>query len=91
MDRGVEFRVSGRVQGVAFRAFVQRTARQMDLTGWVQNNSDGSVSGYAEGDQGMLIELIKQLGVGNRWSNVSAVEEHQKPFTGDFEKFEIRY
>ena len=91
MDSGVEFRVTGRVQGVAFRAFVKRTALQMDLVGWVQNNPDGSVSGYAEGEQGMVIEFIKQVQIGNRWSNVKGLEQEPKPTSGDYNSFEIRH
>lgn len=91
MDSGVEFRVTGRVQGVAFRAFVQRTGIQMELKGWVKNNSDGSVSGYAEGNQGMLIEFVKEVKIGNRWSKVKSLEQHSQPFSGEFESFEIRY
>ena len=45
MDTGINFRVTGRVQGVGFRAYVQRSGQQLGLTGWVKNNADGSVSG----------------------------------------------
>ena len=91
MDHGIAFRVTGRVQGVAFRAFVQKTARELGLAGWVKNNPDGSVSGYAEGDKGLLIEFIKQVRIGNRWSDVSGLEEQAQSFTGDFSSFDIRY
>jgi len=91
MDSAVEFRVTGRVQGVAFRAFVQRTARQLGLTGWVRNNPDGSVSGYAEGEQGLLVEFIKQVKIGNRWSNVRSLDQESQPFSGEFQSFDIRY
>lgn len=91
MDSAVQFRVTGRVQGVAFRAFVQRTARQIGLNGWVKNNPDGSVSGFAEGDQGLLVEFIKQVKIGNRWSNVRSLEQEPQAFSGEFQSFEIRY
>jgi len=91
MNVGVSFRVTGRVQGVAFRAFVQSTARQMGLMGWVRNNADGSVSGLAEGEQGLLIEFIKQVKIGNRWSTVKGIDVEHNLYTGEFESFEIRY
>ncbi len=91
MDAGVSFRVKGRVQGVAFRAFVQTTGRQFGIKGWVKNNADGSVSGYAEGDKGLLVEFIKELQIGNRWSSVEALEEEEHAFSGEFQSFEIRY
>jgi acylphosphatase len=90
MDTGLSFRVTGRVQGVGFRAFVQRTGQQLGLTGWVKNNIDGSVSGIAEGDQGLLVEFIKAVKIGNRWSSVEGCEELVQKFTGEFQGFGIR-
>ncbi|NQV16386.1 acylphosphatase [bacterium] len=91
MDTGLAFRVTGRVQGVGFRAFVQSTGQQYGLTGWVMNNPDGSVSGVAEGDQGLMVEFIKEVKIGNRWSSVTGIEEQTMRFTGEFENFQIRY
>ncbi|MCF6237371.1 MAG: acylphosphatase, partial [Candidatus Marinimicrobia bacterium] len=80
-----------RVQGVGFRAFVQSAGRQLGLSGWVKNNPDGSVVGLAEGDHGLLIEFIKLLKTGNRWSSVDGLEEHAQKYSGDYHGFEIRY
>ena len=91
MDAAIKFRVTGRVQGVGFRAFVQRTGQQLGLLGWVKNSSDGSVIGLTEGDQNLLIEFAKQLKVGNRWSSVEGWEEQVEKFSGDYQGFEIRY
>lgn len=44
------FRVTGRVQGVGFRAWAVRTARALGVNGWVRNRLDGSVELLAEGD-----------------------------------------
>jgi len=43
------FRFSGLVQGVGFRYEAQRIASQLDLVGWVRNQSDGSVVVEVEG------------------------------------------
>lgn len=91
MDTSTEFRVSGKVQGVGFRFFVQSTAQGLGLAGWVKNHSDGSVVGVAEGDHGLLVSFLNELRVGNRWSQVEAVENHAQSFSGDFKSFEIRY
>ena len=91
MDTSIEFRVTGRVQGVGFRAFVQRTGRQLGLTGWDKNNADGSVSGVAEGDRGLLVDFVKQVKIGNRWSSVDGWDERSQAYSGEFKSFEIRY
>ncbi|MEA3287117.1 MAG: acylphosphatase [Candidatus Marinimicrobia bacterium] len=91
MDTSISFRVTGRVQGVGFRAFIQRTGQQLGLSGWVKNNADGSVSGLAEGEQGLLVEFMKQVKIGNRWSSVDGLEEQPLRYSGEFSGFEIRY
>ena len=50
MNKAVLYRVTGRVQGVGFRAFVADLARAEGLSGWVRNLPDGSVEARAEGD-----------------------------------------
>jgi len=91
MQTAIAFRVIGLVQGVGFRIFVQRIARSLGLTGWVKNQSDGSVAGFAEGERGLLVDFIEQLRVGNRWSQVEGIEVSDHSFSGDFQRFEIRY
>ena len=47
----VQVKVTGRVQGVAFRWVAQREAERLGLAGWVRNEPDGSVAGFAEGEK----------------------------------------
>ena len=68
------FRVSGVVQGVGYRAFVWRQARQLDLAGWVRNRFDGSVEVLAEGPPLELDRLAEILAAGPRMSRVERVE-----------------
>ena len=48
--KGVHIFISGRVQGVFFRAATQRTAKDFNLAGWVRNMADGRVEALFEGD-----------------------------------------
>lgn len=91
MDTATSFRIVGKVQGVGFRYFVQTTGRQLGLAGWVKNHPDGSVIGHVEGEYGLIVEFLKTLKVGNRWSAVEGVETQTEEYSGDFKSFEIRY
>ncbi|MCB9665193.1 MAG: acylphosphatase [Alphaproteobacteria bacterium] len=57
----VAFRVTGRVQGVGFRASTQRLARARGLVGWVRNVRDGSVQGRVQGPAAEVEGLFEDL------------------------------
>ncbi len=67
-------RVSGRVQGVFFRAFTHQVAQELQLQGWVQNEDDGSVLLLACGEKEKLDLLIKALHQGPAAARVDRVE-----------------
>lgn len=84
--------VRGRVQGVGFRWFVQRTARALGLTGWTHNLPDGRrVEVVAEGDRAALQALLDALKQGPSGSYVESVTESWSPATHEFEGFSIRH
>jgi len=66
--------VIGRVQGVGFRFFAERAARELGVRGWVRNLPDGSVETLAEGDEASVRRYIERLRQGPRLSRVEAVE-----------------
>jgi acylphosphatase len=70
----VRCRVSGRVQGVFFRASTQRQARALGVTGYARNLADGSVEVLACGSEAAVSELRGWLWQGPPASRVSAVE-----------------
>jgi acylphosphatase len=70
--------VSGRVQGVGFRNFVQKRAAELALAGWARNLSDGRVEVYAVGAQKKLSELAAALHAGPPLSDVRTVEERDE-------------
>lgn len=83
--------VSGRVQGVCFRAETQRSALQFGLTGWVRNKSDGTVEAEVEGDRQAVLDLIDWCRKGPPISMVENVAVTWQVHKGTFADFSIRY
>ena len=54
----VSVRVTGRVQGVAFRWHAEEEARRLGVVGWVRNEVDGSVLLHVEGDRAAVDDLV---------------------------------
>jgi acylphosphatase len=73
------FVVTGRVQGVGFRWFVEREAGLAGVTGWVRNREDGSVEVMATGTREQLSTLRRKLQQGPRAARVDAVHESNAP------------
>lgn len=69
------FRITGRVQGVGFRAATCNTARGAGLRGWVRNRADGDVEVVATGSQEALMQLREWLARGPRSARVNRVDE----------------
>lgn len=67
--------ISGRVQGVGFRFFVEKKAKQLGVSGWVRNLDDGRVEVYAVGTSEELSELAAALHQGPRMAEVRSVDE----------------
>jgi acylphosphatase len=72
--------VSGRVQGVGFRWFVEREAAQLGITGWVRNRDNGSVEVMATGTREQLNALHGRLREGPRAARVDEVAVSPAPF-----------
>ena len=66
--------VSGTVQGVGFRFFVQHKATALGLAGWARNLNDGRVEVYADGEPERLDDLGAALYVGPTGAQVRGVE-----------------
>jgi acylphosphatase len=78
-----KFVVRGRVQGVGFRWFVEREAKTLWISGWVRNNTDGTVEVLATGTCEQLSALRSGLQQGPRAARVDNVEETEdKPVAG---------
>ena len=81
--------VRGRVQGVGFRWFVQRTAAELELAGWVMNRHDRAVELVAEGPADRLEQLLAAVRQGPPASAVADVEVARLPAVGDLRGFRI--
>ncbi len=90
VDR-IQLRVTGRVQGVGFRYFVQSRARSLGLRGWVRNEDDGSVVLLAEGEQELLRSLKQAVSHGPRGARVDAVHSEPAIEQGALPEFEVRF
>lgn len=86
----VNVKVHGVVQGVGFRFFCQRNARQLNLKGYVKNLPDGTVELVAEGEKESLEQFLKLLQRGPALARVDKVEvSWDNVHTKAFEDFHI--
>lgn len=66
--------VSGKVQGVGYRNFAVRVARELHLSGWVRNLADGRVEALASGPTARLNRFVTELRIGPPRAEVSDIE-----------------
>lgn len=83
--------VSGRVQGVGYRAFTIRVATQRGLVGGVRNTDDGRVELEAEGPKDQILSLIEDLKVGPPASRVTKVQVEWVTATARQTDFRVWY
>ena len=83
--------ITGKVQGVFFRALVQEQAVAAGVTGWVRNRTDGSVEIVLEGDKEAVQQVIDWCYRGPPAARVDGVEIFWEPATGEYESFEARH
>lgn len=81
--------VRGEVQGVGFRWHARRQAEALGLSGWVRNESDGSVRLVAEGERSPLEALLAWARKGPARAVVTAVEADWGEPQGRFAGFSI--
>jgi len=86
-----EIKITGRVQGVGFRYFVQKRANEFDIKGWVKNMPDGSVMVMAQGEEKDLETFLDHLLIGTSMARVLKVEKNEMPVLEDFTEFRVLY
>ena len=81
--------ISGRVQGVWYRASTKQKAEELGLTGWVKNTADGNVEAIFEGEESTVNEMIAWCRVGPPLAQVDDVKIIRKRVSGEFTGFTI--
>ena len=86
----VHILVSGRVQGVGYRRFVQYNARKLGLKGWVQNLPDRRVEAVIQGQKEVIGQLLKRCRRGPFLAEVTDIQEKWQNLQEVYSTFEIR-
>ena len=90
MARSLHCVVSGRVQGVFFRAYVVDQAETLGLAGWVRNLPGGRVEALAQGEGAALAAFEEKLRQGSPLAEVDAVDVQWKEDEPVFKNFQIK-
>jgi len=84
----LDVRVTGRVQGVGFRAATVRQAHLLGITGWVRNAPDGSVEVLIQGDAERVDQMLSWLHRGPPAARVAEVTHRQNHTERHFDNFQ---
>ena len=90
MKRRVRFRVTGRVQGVAYRASAVDAALQAGVVGWVRNLGTDEVEGVAEGEATAVDSFLAWAARGPFGARVDRLTSADEEVGDDLSRFEIR-
>jgi acylphosphatase len=83
--------ISGRVQGVFYRAFAEETANSLGLKGWVRNLPDGRVEAVLEGEKEAIEKAVAICRKGPPAARVSNIDVGWEDFKGEFTTFSVKY
>ncbi len=89
MSECIHIIVSGRVQGVYFRAFTQKQAQKLNISGYAKNLSNGDVEIVAKGEKSLIEQFINCCHKGSILAKVNKVKILQPSSEKEFVGFEI--
>ena len=89
MPLSVEARVTGHVQGVAYRHWTKSRAEALGLKGWVRNDVSGAVIAHLEGERKLVHQLVEEMWSGPGAASVRDVQYHRIPSVAPSMNFEI--
>ena len=82
--------ISGRVQGVYYRAFAEQSAKLLGIHGYVRNQPDGTVEVAAEGEKETLEIFLEDLRQGPRHARVEKITITWQASSGQYKDFTIK-
>ena len=90
MSVAKRLRLTGRVQGVFFRAWAQGQARELGVSGWIRNCPDGSVEAQLTGEEQAVARMIERMrqGPSNARIEDMSIEDAEPESLG---RFEVRH
>ena len=89
---GKRLYISGRVQGVGYRAYFMKHARELALKGWVKNSDNGQVEAVIVGEKSKVKMMLEFARKGPSWSRVDqVVEQKERSGQGGYQGFQIKY
>jgi len=86
----IQIIITGRVQGIFFRAFVEDTAKELGIRGFVRNLPDGGLEVFAEGTDKALDELVERCKKGPSGATIDDIKVTRTRERG-YERFDIVY
>ncbi|MDP8203726.1 MAG: acylphosphatase [Candidatus Tenebribacter mawsonii] len=89
--KNIEIIVSGRVQGVCYRAFVMHKANELNIKGYTANLMNGSVKVIAIGEESVLKLFINMLKEGPSMARVDDIHSTEIIVGNEFQDFSIKY
>ncbi len=81
--------VTGKVQGVGYRDFVEKIAREYGLTGWIKNREDGAVEIVLQGIPDDLKSATEDLQAGSVLSRVDSIAVDWRTPKEQFDEFKV--
>ena len=91
MITNVHVLISGRVQGVWFRASTKQKADQLGLKGWVRNTNDGCLEAVFQGNDKQVSEMINWCHQGPPLAKIEKVNVTKKQSMDTFKDFSIKH
>jgi acylphosphatase len=83
-------KITGDVQGVSFRYFTRTEAENLGLCGWAQNEHDGSVTVFVQGEEENITKIIEWTKVGSPMATVNNVSVSEVELDEKITGFEVK-